>query len=111
MAVKSMFCAGLFAIFAAGLSNCTVDDEVIEGKKCVRSISDPNKDCIKGYECLCEQSVCFCRKKADGLAEQVSVSSKTEDFVSENPSPAAPSAFAVADPNYLFLQRLGMFQE
>ncbi len=111
MAMRPMFFVWLFVLFTAGVPSCTVDEDVVEGKKCERVTSDPTKGCVKGYECMCEQSSCVCRKKINELADQVSASGGTKGLVSSSLSPAAPSAPAAVDPNYLFLRQRGLFQE
>ena len=49
-------------LLALGASGCTVDDDSVENKPCTPVGADPNKDCVKGYECLCPQGECKCHK-------------------------------------------------
>jgi len=55
---------GLIAalLLALGTAACTVDDDVVEGKRCYPTGSDPNKSCVKGYECKCAFGDCLCQK-------------------------------------------------
>ena len=76
---------------------CTVDDESVENKPCTPVGADPNKDCVKGYACLCQQGQCLCRKVQSLLPPPTSIVA---------PDPARPE-----DPNVLFLRRLGLFRE
>jgi hypothetical protein len=52
----------LLVLLALSCATCRTDDDVVENKRCMPVGTDPNRDCVKGYECRCEQGDCFCRK-------------------------------------------------
>jgi len=90
-------------LLALGAGGCTVDDDSVENKPCTPVGADPNKDCVKGYQCLCEQGECRCRKVQTLL--QPPPSSMNVGLRSVR-SLAPPE-----DPNVRFLRRLGLFRE
>jgi hypothetical protein len=89
-------------LLALGASGCTVDDESVENKPCTPVGADPNKDCVKGYACLCQQGECTCRKIQTLLAPPTSM----------NVAPRSRGSQALPeDPNVRFLRRLGLFRD
>jgi hypothetical protein len=56
------FIVTLLLLLATSGAACRTDDDVVENKRCMPVGNDPNRDCVKGYECRCEQGDCFCRK-------------------------------------------------
>jgi hypothetical protein len=98
MSIKTM--AGRLAVAATLLflaPGCTADDDTVEGKACVYGSTNPDEQCVAGYECVAHPDGARCeRKTSSGLVSP------------PPPGAAPPPAIKALDPNILFLRRLGL---
>ena len=72
MSIKTM--ASALAVAAALLlmlapaQGCTADDDTVEGKACVYGSTNPDEQCVAGYECVAHPDGARCeRKSSSGL--------------------------------------------
>lgn len=77
--MRDIFRVIIAIFFVLSPLSCTVDDEYLEGKAC--SQANGNRDCIKGYECQCENLVntnsCICRQIKQTSSTQTDLSTST----------------------------------
>jgi hypothetical protein len=108
---------GALALLSVMPLACTTDPDVVEDKKCTPTGPDPNKDCIQGYLCKCEQLGCFCRKGATGAtsalretdhAEQAAIEGRLGDLFPSEASPVSRSRIEADRSNRRFLRRQGL---
>lgn len=95
-------------ICLAGLllvSSCTVDEDVVEGKVCYMTGTDPNAQCASGYECKCELGKCTCQKSA---AKESSLTSSTAELFPGSEPAAHAGPAPREDASARFLRQRGV---
>jgi hypothetical protein len=83
----------LLALLSLVSPACTVDEEIVEGKRCYVGSSDPETTCMKGYECKCDLGQCICVKV---------------EALGSPPPGQRVERWSDADPSRALLRRLGL---